>query len=74
MLTANTVLRESGFEIDLRLIDRFAGQLKSPEVHADALPGSKVLMCLDGFFRVHVHGLHEPTRCVGSNPQKCQVG
>src|SRR6185312_15053759 len=64
----------SGFEIDLRLIDWFAGQLKSAEVHANALPGFKILMCLDSFLRVHVHGFHEPARCVSSNPQKRQVG
>ena len=42
-------------------------------MHADALRCFEIHVCLFRFRRIHMYGLHEPTRLVGTDRQKCQI-
>src|SRR5882762_419497 len=42
-------------------------------MNADRLPGSQVHMTLNGLRWIHVNRLHEPSRLVGPNRQKCDI-
>src|SRR5678815_1023503 len=56
-----------------RVVDAFTRQLERSEMHRDAARSVELQMCLHGFSRIHVHGLHEPARLVRADGQQGQV-
>src|SRR5215210_887301 len=54
LFRGHTAILEGGGELANRLVDSLRGQLKSAEVHGDALAGAEVEMRLHRFGRIHV--------------------
>ena len=56
-----------------RFVDPFGGRLERAEVHADAVGRFEIEVRLHCLHWIHVNGLHEPARLVGTDGEHPEI-